>query len=308
MKRYAVFSAVLIISLAVLLSSCAKKPEAELQRAQSALAAAKDAGAPDLAPGDYQAAENKLNEGKRLYDKECYEKAKPLLEEAANLADIAKQKALAGKEAGPTCACAGGTCPGGTTCPSTGTCPGGGSCSASGTCPGKGTCPSTCPCQQKPLATTAPGEKPKPGVTPSAPPEAKVGVYVVKKGDCLWRISKKTEIYSDPYMWPIIFNANKNNPVQKNRIKNPDLIYPKQEFTIPQNPSQDEINKAWKKTGKAGMMSHAAVKHVKKAEPKKEEPAAAEKPKEEPKKEVKKTKKPKKEATAEPKEESGKPN
>ena len=290
MKKYALISTILIISLAVLVSSCAKKPEAELQRAQSALAAAKDAGAPDLAPSDYQAAENKLNEGKKQYDKQCYKKAKPILEEAANLADIAKQKALAAKQPAGTCPCAAGTCPAKGPCPA-------------GTCPATGPCPATCTCPAKPVVIpTTPGQ---PTTTkPVVAPTADTGVYTVKKGDCLWNISKKKEIYSDPYMWPIIFNANKDNPVKKNRIKEPNLIYPKQELNIPQNPSQDEINKAWKKTGKPGVKKEAAKPAVKKAEPKKEA-ATAETPKEEPAKKVKKAKKPKKEEA--PKAESAKP-
>ena len=53
-------------------------------------------------------------------------------------------------------------------------------------------------------------------------PESKV--YTVKKGDCLWNIAG-TE-YSNPFMWPIIYWANKAN------IKDPDLIFPGQNFDI----------------------------------------------------------------------------
>jgi nucleoid-associated protein YgaU len=302
MKKYALISSILFISLAVFVSSCVQKPDAELQKAQSSLAAAKDAGARDLAASDYQAAENKLDEGKKLYDKECYKKAKPVLEEAANLADIAKQKALAANQpagstpsgaATGTCPCANnGTCAAGkcpSTCPcASGTCPSSGAC-MSGSCPQSGTCPAgkTCPCG----SSAAPGATTQP---------SSVDLYIVKKGDCLWNISKKKEIYNDPYEWPIIFNANKS------KIKNPDLIYPKQSLSIPQNPSQEEINKAWKKTGKPGVKKETAAKHkIKKAEPKKTE-AAAETPKEEPAKKVKKADKPKKEKTdtEKPKEEA----
>jgi LysM repeat protein len=55
------------------------------------------------------------------------------------------------------------------------------------------------------------------------------GVYEVVKGDCLWNISKKSEIYNDPFAWTRIYNANKNI------IKNPDLIFPNQVFTIPKS-------------------------------------------------------------------------
>ena len=49
--------------------------------------------------------------------------------------------------------------------------------------------------------------------------------YKVVKGDCLWKIAKK--FYGDGNRWREIYNANKN------KIKNPNLIYPNQVFIIP---------------------------------------------------------------------------
>ncbi|MGM0441033.1 MAG: LysM peptidoglycan-binding domain-containing protein [Elusimicrobiota bacterium] len=45
--------------------------------------------------------------------------------------------------------------------------------------------------------------------------------------DCLWNISAKKGIYNDPWKWKKIYNANSE------KIDDPDLIYPGQEFTIP---------------------------------------------------------------------------
>ncbi len=63
----------------------------------------------------------------------------------------------------------------------------------------------------------------------NAPSEEKsfIGFHIVKKGECLWWIAEYEDIYNDPFMWPIIFAANKD------QIKNPDLIYPGQKFIIP---------------------------------------------------------------------------
>lgn len=51
--------------------------------------------------------------------------------------------------------------------------------------------------------------------------------YSVMRGDNLWKIAKKETIYDDPYMWPRIYRANRD------QIKDPDLIYPKQVLAVP---------------------------------------------------------------------------
>ncbi|MBZ0182277.1 MAG: LysM peptidoglycan-binding domain-containing protein [Melioribacteraceae bacterium] len=51
--------------------------------------------------------------------------------------------------------------------------------------------------------------------------------YTVVKGDHLWGIAKKEQHYGNPFAWPKIYEANRD------QIKNPDLIYPKQVFKIP---------------------------------------------------------------------------
>ncbi|MBN2570680.1 MAG: LysM peptidoglycan-binding domain-containing protein [Ignavibacteriales bacterium] len=56
----------------------------------------------------------------------------------------------------------------------------------------------------------------------------KTNTYTVVKGDCLWNIAKKRDIYDNAFAWPVIYKANRD------QIKNPDLIYPKQVFKIPE--------------------------------------------------------------------------
>jgi hypothetical protein len=67
--------------------------------------------------------------------------------------------------------------------------------------------------------------------------------YVVVKGDCLWNIADQKEIYDDPFQWPLIYQANRD------QIKNPDLIYPKQNFNVPKDAPEDQIKQARKKAG-----------------------------------------------------------
>lgn len=51
--------------------------------------------------------------------------------------------------------------------------------------------------------------------------------YVVREGDSLWWIAKYRDIYNDPYLWPILYEANKNV------IKDPHKIYPGMKLRIP---------------------------------------------------------------------------
>jgi len=61
-------------------------------------------------------------------------------------------------------------------------------------------------------------------------------MYTVVRGDHLWGIAKKKEHYANPFAWPMIYKANRD------QIKNPDLIYPKQIFKIP-NLTEEETAK-----------------------------------------------------------------
>ncbi len=60
--------------------------------------------------------------------------------------------------------------------------------------------------------------------------------YTVVRGDHLWGIAKKKEHYGNPFAWPVIYKANRE------QIKDPDLIYPKQVFKVPPL-SQEEKSK-----------------------------------------------------------------
>lgn len=59
--------------------------------------------------------------------------------------------------------------------------------------------------------------------------------YTVVKGDCLWKIAGKKDIYGNPRLWPKIWDANKNGIVRgtPSTIPNPNKIYPGQVLCIP---------------------------------------------------------------------------
>ena len=65
--------------------------------------------------------------------------------------------------------------------------------------------------------------------------------YTVKRGDTLWGISAKDYIYGDPWQWPLIYKANRD------KIRNPHLIYPKQVLKIPRDITCKDIVEARKK-------------------------------------------------------------
>lgn len=73
------------------------------------------------------------------------------------------------------------------------------------------------------------------------------GEYVVKlnlkKRDCLWRIAHY--VYKNARLWPLIYSANKD------KIKDPDLIFPGQKFLIPPIPKKQESKKEVKKDDSA---------------------------------------------------------
>ena len=62
--------------------------------------------------------------------------------------------------------------------------------------------------------------------------------YKVKKGDTLWGIASKDYIYGDPWQWPLIYRANRD------KIRNPHLIFPKQELKIPRDITCKDIIEA----------------------------------------------------------------
>jgi len=65
-------------------------------------------------------------------------------------------------------------------------------------------------------------------------PKADFDEYTVVKGDYLWKISGKADIYGDPYQWMRIYTYNRE------QIKNPDLIYAAQIFKIQRSCADNE--------------------------------------------------------------------
>lgn len=79
---------------------------------------------------------------------------------------------------------------------------------------------------------------------------ARPPVYVVEKGDYLWKISGMEKVYQAPKYWPLIFDSNRG------QIQDPDLIYPGQSLTIPREMAEgemmDKLRILWSKAAREG--------------------------------------------------------
>ena len=78
--------------------------------------------------------------------------------------------------------------------------------------------------------------------TPAVQPER----YAVQRGDTLWGISGREQIYHNPFMWPLIYKANSQ------QIRDPDLIFPRQIFVIPRNYAPEEAAAAIQRAKQRG--------------------------------------------------------
>ena len=84
--------------------------------------------------------------------------------------------------------------------------------------------------------TTPPG---KPSISPSVGQSSKPRVtYTVSDGELLWEIAKRADVYGDPFLWPLLYQANRD------QIKDPRKIYAGQTLTIPRNAREEEREKA----------------------------------------------------------------
>lgn len=60
----------------------------------------------------------------------------------------------------------------------------------------------------------------------------------VKSGESLWTISARPEVYANGFLWPLLWDANRD------RIRDPNMLYQGQTLRIRQNPTVDEVVRA----------------------------------------------------------------
>jgi nucleoid-associated protein YgaU len=92
-----------------------------------------------------------------------------------------------------------------------------------------------------------------------APSTGGAGQYSVVKGDNLWNISAKPNVYNNPFEWPLIYKANSD------KIKDADLIYPGQVFALNTSPSTADVDAAVRHAKTRGAWSLGKVEDSDKA-------------------------------------------
>lgn len=92
------------------------------------------------------------------------------------------------------------------------------------------------------LAPPAPTPPPEPAPKPKPKPEIKpVTSYVVRDGENLWTISAQAQVYNDGLLWPLLYQANRD------QIKDPRQIFPGQSLGIRRDMTEKDLEDARQK-------------------------------------------------------------
>ena len=212
-----------IFTLVALLISCAKPPHREMDAAEYMVKRAQELQAMDFAPAEYQAAHTALNDAHRAMDKAEYGNARDSIEYAlqharraivltaesqARLKQEEEQKAIEAEKVRQA---------------------------------------ELKKAQAEKAGTKEEKKTPatKPVPVPAAPvPKPKVelvGEYKVGEGENLWTISAQPQVYGEGLLWPLLYQANRD------QIKDPRQIFPGQTLGIRRDMTKEELEDARQK-------------------------------------------------------------
>ncbi len=212
----------IFLIIVVLLSSCAKPPYAELDAAEYMVGRAYALQAVKFAPTEYQAAKTALTDARKAIEKTDYSYARNSLEftlkharRAAVLAEEGQaraakekaQRALAEEKAQQLALQAAQA--------------------EEAAAKSKKTPP-------KPKPKSKPAAKPKTKATPATN-------YNVGEGETLWTISAQSKVYNEGLLWPLLYQANRD------QIKDPRQIFPGQTLSIRRDMTKEELEDARQK-------------------------------------------------------------
>ena len=93
--------------------------------------------------------------------------------------------------------------------------------------------------EQQEQVITKPRPKPEPTTKPK-PKIVKVANYDVGEGETLWTISAQPQVYNEGLLWPLLYQANRD------QIKDPRQIFPGQTLSIRRDMTAEELEAARK--------------------------------------------------------------
>ncbi len=214
----------IFITIAVLLSSCAKPPHAGLDAAEYMVGRAYAMQAMEFAPTEYQAAKTALADARKSMQEKDYGDASDSLEFSlkharravvlteegqAKRAEDEAQRALE-EEKTRQAALA------------------------------KAEAEAEAEAEEAARQTQATPPPPKPAPKPQLKVEPATS-YSVGEGETLWTISAHPKVYNEGLLWPLLYQANRD------QIKDPRQIFPGQSLSIRRDMTKDELEEARQK-------------------------------------------------------------
>lgn len=223
---------IVLTTLSFLAGGCASPPRRELEAARHAVAKAYANGAAELAPARYRTAVEVLSNGEELVTRRQYQLARETLPYAEALAQQAihaareeqirrdrekarQQEKLARLKQQLEAEAKRQDQP---------------------AAPLKIQHQAKLAAKPKPVLRLKP-PKPKPQ-EPPPPPAAPTTSYTVGKGETLWLIASRKQVYHDAFLWPLLYRANRD------QIRDPRQIYAGQVLNIPRNLGAAEFREA----------------------------------------------------------------
>lgn len=228
----------LTLALVVFLVSCAKPPHQEMAAAEDMVKRAGELQAKEFAPVEYDAAHMAIIDARRAMEKTDYAEARDSIEyallharRAVSLAEEGRarleheeaEKALQAEQARQAKRLKAQT--------------------------GKVEIkqnkqqPAVKPVPEFiPTPTPAPAPAPTPTPAPPPPPRIEpVDEYTVGEGETLWTISAQPQVYGEGLLWPLLYQANRD------QIKDPRQIFPGQTLDIRRDMTAEELDEALQK-------------------------------------------------------------
>lgn len=205
----------IIFTIAVLVSSCVKPPHLEMDAAEYMVTRARDKQALEYAPSEYQAADTALSDARRAMENTDYVSAR----ESLDFALIHARRAVEIAEEGQ----------------------------AKRAAEEAERAKEQVKARKEALLKTKKEEsspkKQAPATSPTPTPKsqqkaAPATSYSVSEGETLWTISAQSQVYGDGLLWPLLYQANRD------QIKDPRQIFPGQILNIRRDMTEKDLDDA----------------------------------------------------------------